>query len=126
MHRAPSANRANGRPARHPGQGSKAKGKPARHKTPGRFAVLNAFVDFTMGTLTRNEIAVWLVLSRDTKDGTARTSQADLARRAGVSDRTVRNVLRQLAGKGLLQVTYRGGIGRGASRYGVRALPPNR
>jgi hypothetical protein len=74
--------------------GGKAKGKPAGGKTRDRFAVLNAFVDFTLAELTRNEIAVWLVLYRDTKpDGTARTSQADLARRAGTSDRSIRRAL---------------------------------
>ncbi len=83
---------ANGRaPARHQGDQDKAKGKPARRRTGDRFAVLNAFVDFTLAGLTRNEIAVWLVLYRDTKpDGTARTSQVDMARRVGKSDRTVR------------------------------------
>ncbi len=94
--------------------------------TGDRFAVLNTFADFTVAGLTRNEIAAWLVLWRDTKpDGTARTSQVDLARRVGVTDRTVRNVLGQLAEKGLLRVVYRGGIGRGASRYRVRPVPPD-
>lgn len=96
----------------------KAKGKPGN-----RFAALNAFVDFTLADLTRNEIAVWLILYRDTKDGTARTSQADIGRRARVSDRTVRNVLRRLHGKGLVRVTYRGGIGRGSSAYRIRPIP---
>src|SRR5438093_7612112 len=65
--------------------------KPKRSKqTAERFGVINAFVDFTLGSLTRNESAVWLILWRDTKGGTARTSQADLARRAGISDRTAR------------------------------------
>lgn len=122
----PSPNGANGRPlARHQGHNGKAKGKPARRKGD-RFAVLNAFVDCTLAGLTRNEIAVWLVLYRDTKpDGTARTSQADLARRAGTSDRTVRRALDGLGRWGLLKVKYRGGIGRGASVYRVRPLPPD-
>jgi hypothetical protein len=117
----------NGSPRQRQGDTAKAKGKPGRRKTADRFAVLNAFVDFTIAGLTRNEIAAWLVLWRDTKpDGTARTSQVDLARRVGVTDRTVRNVLGQLAEKGLLRVVYRGGIGRGASRYRVWSVPPDR
>jgi hypothetical protein len=109
-----------------PGHRDTAKRKAGRRKTGDRFAVLNAFVDFTLAGLTRNEIAVWLVLYRDTQpDGTARTSQADLARRAGTSDRTVRNVLRGLTGKGLVRIVYRGGIGRGPSRYRIRPLPPD-
>jgi predicted DNA-binding transcriptional regulator len=121
LHRPPS-------PARHQGdQGhqGKAKGKAGRRKAGDRFAVLNAFVDFTAGGLSRNEILVWLALYRDTRNGTARTSQADLARRAGVSDRTVRNALGRLAKKGLVRTVYRGGIGRGASAYRVYAVPPN-
>ncbi len=104
----------------------KAKGKATRRRTGDRFATLNAFVDFTLRDLTRNELAVWLLLWRDTKTGTARTGQADLARRAGISDRTVRRAIESLRRRGLLKVTYRGGIGRGASVYHVRPLPPDR
>jgi CRP-like cAMP-binding protein len=125
LHRLPSGN--GSAPTRHQGHQGKAKGKPARRKTGDRFAVVNAFVDFTLAELTRNEIAAWLVLYRDTKpDGTARTSQADLARRAGTSDRTVRRALDGLKRRGLLKVAYRGGIGRGASVYRVHPLPPDR
>jgi len=120
-----SSNGQTSAPTRHQAVESKSNRKPARRKTANRFAVLNAFIDFAMGTLTRNEIAVWLVLYRDTKDGTARTSQADMARRAGVSVRTVRNALGGLAKKGLLRVVRLGGIGRGPSTYRVCSLPPD-
>src|SRR5262245_10511858 len=62
-------------------------------RSPGRrFPVLNAFVDVTMRRLTGSEVAVWLILFRDTKadTGTSRTGQQDIARRAGVNARTVR------------------------------------
>src|SRR5262245_56041422 len=69
----------------------KAKAKPATRE---RFQVINAFIDATMGTLTPAERSVWLILWRDTKpNGLAETSQVDLARRAGVSDRAVRSAL---------------------------------
>jgi hypothetical protein len=102
--------------------------KPNRAKgTPGpgnRFAVTNAFADFTLAGLSRAEIAAWLLLWRDTKaDGTARTSQADLARRAGSDVRTVRRALRQLQAAGLLVVVRRGSLARGASLYRVRGQP---
>src|SRR4051812_26860797 len=58
---------------------SRAKGKAGE-----RFPVLNTFVDFALSQLSRREIAVWLVLYRDTRDGTARTSYDDLARRTGL------------------------------------------
>ena len=102
---------------------SKAKGKPVRRKTGDRFAVLNAFVDFTMQELTRAEALVWLTLFRDTKpDGLARTGQADLARRAGVNVRTVKRTVASLHHRGLLVLVYRGSLRRGPSTYRVRSL----
>jgi predicted ArsR family transcriptional regulator len=84
---------------------------------------LNAFVDFTAGELTRAELLVWLILYRDARDGVARTSQADMAHRAGCSVKTVRRAVDRLRQRGLLRVTYRGGVGRGASAYRIRAIP---
>jgi hypothetical protein len=91
-------------------------------KAGGRFAMLNAFVDFTMATLRRNELAIWLVLFRDSRDGIARTSQTDIARRIGASDRTVRRIVQKLERYGLLKVIYRGGLSRGPSSYRVGPL----
>ena len=98
--------------------------KPKRTKaTAGRFAVLNAFADFTLRTLDGTGVAVWLLLWRDTKaDGLAKTSQADLARRAGISDRTARRAIDRLHRAGLLSVVHRGGLRRGVSTYRVHPL----
>jgi hypothetical protein len=103
----------------------KAKGKTAgtRGKAGERFVVFNAFVDFTLADLSRGEVAVWLVLYRDTRDGTARTSYDDIARRAGLNRRNVARVVRRLEARGLVKVVHRGGLGRGMSRYRVRGLP---
>src|SRR5208283_4818560 len=98
------------------------RGEP-KGKTGERFAVLNAFVDFALADLSRREIAVWLVLYRDTRDGTARTSYDDLAKRTGLNRRNVGRALRRLEGRGLVKVVHRGGLHRGASRYRVRGLP---
>lgn len=103
-----------------PPKASKPKGKAG-----GRFAVLNAFVDFTAGTLNRSEILVWLVLYRDCRDGIARTSQADIARRGGICARTVRNAIKGLERRGLLKVVHRGGLNRGPSIYRPRGIPPD-
>ncbi len=86
-----------------------------------RFSVLNHFVDFSLGSLKRAEIVVWMILFRDTKNGVARTSQADIARRAGTSDRTVRTALGRLESLGLLEIVRRGGFRKGVSSY--RVLP---
>ena len=103
---------------------SKTKEKTDQRKTADRFAVLNNFVDITLARLAPSESIVWLVLYRDTKpDGTAQTGQADIARRTGLSVRTVGRAITQLVAKGLLQVTYRGRTGRGASKYIIHPIP---
>ena len=90
-------------------------------KSRDRFVVLNNFVDHTIRDLKINDIRVWFVLYRDTKDGIAATGQADIARRAGICARTVRRVIRRLEKLGLLETVYRGGINQGTSKY--RVLP---
>jgi DNA-binding MarR family transcriptional regulator len=104
-------------------------GKPtARRKTTQRqsrlrFELLNAFVDSGMADLSRAELAVWLALYRDARrDGTARTSVADLARRGGMERTTAIRALKRLRGRKMVQVLQRGGLNRGASRY--RVWPP--
>lgn len=109
----------NGAAARNKGDGT------AKRTTGERFAMLNTFVDFTLGELDRGEIAVWLILYRDARDGVAKTSQAELARRAGVCARTVRRALQRLEAKRLVKIVRRGRIGAGASSYRIRALPPD-
>jgi hypothetical protein len=91
------------------------------HGQPGRFAVLNAFVDVHLGTLPAAAAKTWLCLYRDTKpDGLARTAVTDLARRAGVHRVTVIRALRLLVERGRLEVARRGGLGRGVSSYRVK------
>ncbi len=103
--------------------------KPRSRKPPkdagkgDRFRVINRFVDFALVALTRAEIAVWLILWRDTRDGTARTAYDDLARRAGCDRRNVGRAVHRLEQLGLLKVVHRGGLRRGPSRY--RVLPPS-
>jgi hypothetical protein len=113
----------NGLPGRHQGDTSKAKGKTSRRSTADRFAMLNAFVDFTMQELSRAEALVWFALFRDTKpDGIARTSQADLARRVGANVGTVKRAMAGLRRRGLLTVVCRGSLRRGPSAYRVHPL----
>jgi hypothetical protein len=107
----------------------KPKGKPdgGKAKARERFGVLNAFIDFTMAELKPSERAVWLVLFRDTKrDGIARTSERDIARRAGVSDRMVRYALKALERRGLVRIVRRGRLQTGPSSYRVFGLERGR
>jgi hypothetical protein len=95
-----------------------------KRSSRGRFQCVNVFVDVSMAGLGRAEVAVWLILWRDTKlNGLARTSQSDLARRAGCNPRTVRRALDALIGAGLVVVVQQGGLNRGLSIYRVRGTP---
>jgi DNA-binding MarR family transcriptional regulator len=86
-----------------------------------RFHVLNSLVDFGLVGLTGGQLKVWLILFRDTKanTGTARSGQADIARRAGLSVRGVQKIVSQLQQKGLLKVVRRGRLNVGPSAYRV-------
>lgn len=101
--------------------------KPKNPRRPcGRFAEINGFVDYTLASLTPAAVAVWLILWRDTKsNGLARTGQADLARRAGVTERAVRNALKELCVAKLLKVIKVGRVGTGPSTYLVRGVNPD-
>jgi hypothetical protein len=86
-----------------------------------RFRMLNAFIDFEMGSRPRSQVTVWLVLFRDSRDGIARTSQREIARRAGLSIRGVQKALARLRADGLVEVARRGGLAAGPSSYRVQA-----
>lgn len=102
---------------------SKAKGhKPSHKATRDRFATLNQFVDFSLQGLTKAEIGTWLVLYRDTRNGTAKTSQGDIAKRLGVSPRAIGKAVSKLIDVGLLAVVYQGGLNKGPSVYRVASL----
>ena len=98
---------------------------PARRKTPKRvsrlrFELLNAFVDSGMADLSRSELAVWLILYHDTKrDGTARTSLSDIARRGGMDRQTASRAVGRLARRKMLQVLRHGGLNLGPSLYRI-------
>lgn len=96
----------------------RAAGKPHRRTRSERFAALNAFVDMGMAGLTGAEAKVWLILFRDTKaSGTARTGQADIARRAGLSRRGVQVALDKLMEKRFVALVRRGRLNAGPSTY---------
>jgi hypothetical protein len=91
-------------------------------KTADRFGVLNAFVDCSLSGLSRAELATWLILYRDTRNGTASTGQTDIARRAGVTVRGIQKATAKLIDRGLLVQVFQGGLNRGPSRYRVAPL----
>lgn len=106
--------------AKRPAKGSQA---PPARSGAGRWQTLNAFVDATLKVLTGAQAKVWFILFRDTKkDGLVRASDAELARRAGTSPRSVFRARRRLIALGLLEVVRTGGLFKGPSVYRVRAL----
>lgn len=106
---------------------TKAKAGPAKRKSAGeRFRTLNAFADACLIGLSRVEIAAWLILYRDTRDGIACASEDSIAKRAGCTKRAVTTAIGKLRRRGLVVQIYKGGINRGPSRYRVLAKPPKR
>jgi hypothetical protein len=86
------------------------------------FQNLAAFVDQGVRTLTRSELAVYLILLRDTRpDGTARAGLNDLAGRGGMSRKSASRAVGSLIAKNVLTVVRRGVPGK-ATLYTV--FPP--
>ena len=93
------------------------------NRTANRFQVLNEFVDSSMVGLSKVELGVWFILYRDTKpNGSASTSMSDMARRIGVSRRSVVTAVSQLERRGLITVAFRGGFRKGMNIYRVNSL----
>jgi DNA-binding MarR family transcriptional regulator len=106
------------------GESTTATRKKTKRASRLRFELLNAFVDTGMADLSRGELAVWLILYRDTKrDGTARTSLDDLARRGGMNRQTASRAVGRLARRNMLRVIRRGGLNCGPSTYCVFPFP---
>jgi|GEM_PF-1455838 len=88
-----------------------------------RFILFNTFVDCALAQLGAVEVAVWLVLYRHgQRDGTATAAISDLVRRTGYADRAVRQGLRRLRDRGLIDRVKRGTLTGGPSIY--RLLMP--
>ncbi|MFV0493628.1 helix-turn-helix domain-containing protein [Mycobacterium sp.] len=105
----------------------KSRGRGKGRTRSERFATVNTFIDFGVATakLTPIQALVWVALWRDTKaSGTARTSQADIARRLGRDERTVRRAVAALVKRGFVSVVQRGKLNVGPSVYRVHPTGP--
>jgi DNA-binding MarR family transcriptional regulator len=77
------------------------------------FQNLAGFVDQGVRTLSRSELAVYVILLRDTRpDGTARAGLDDLAERGGMSKKSASRAVGSLVAKGVLTIVRRGRVGR--------------
>lgn len=93
-----------------------------QRKDAGRWNDLNQFIDITLRGLNRRQLAVWLILFRDARQGIATTSQTDIARRSGLQRPTVSSTIGELEALGLIQTLHQGGLNRGMSKYRVLAI----
>ncbi|WP_165249231.1 helix-turn-helix domain-containing protein [Paludisphaera soli] len=95
---------------------------PAGSKQPyyrAWFATLAGFADHGVKTLKRGELAVFLLLLRDTRpDGTARAGLTDLATRGGMSKRSAIRAVQTLTERGVVRVVRPGVRGK-ATLYTV-------
>lgn len=101
----------------------KAESKAPSKANAGRFEMLNSFVDCQLAECTRAELAVWLVLYRDSRKGMACTAQSWIAKRANVDVRTVRTAIGKLKQRGLVDVVKKGGPSAGLAAYRVHGTP---
>ena len=87
-----------------------------------RFKLLNEFIDQTLQQVTPRQVAVWLCLFRDSRNGTATAAQSYIATRCGLQRPTVSTTIGELEALGLVVTIHQGGVNRGLSRYRVSAV----
>jgi len=97
------------------------------HKKPpkrdaSRWRELNQFIDVTMRDLSPRQVAVWLTLFRDSRNGVASVSQAYVGERCGLQRPTVSTAIAELEALGLATTIHTGGVGRGVSKYKVHPM----
>jgi biotin operon repressor len=100
-----------------------AQGRKLAQASGKRWRMLNAFIDAGGADLRPNDWRLWLVLFRDAKGDTARTSQKYVARRLNLDRKTVGRAVKRLQAAGLLDVLHRGGFRRAPSTYRLRPTP---
>lgn len=98
------------------------KSKPSK-ATGQRFQSINDFVDATMQKLKPTAALAWIVLWRDARNGIARTSQSDIARRVGVSRKTAMRAIAELEAASIVKRVVKGNSFKQCSAYEVYAKP---
>ncbi len=102
---------------------------PPKTKRPAvvvKLLALNRFLDRTARTLHPSAALVWMQLLRDERGGTARAAVTDLARRCGLSPRTVKRRLADLKVAGLVEVVKGGSQDTGPTVYKLRSVSRQR
>lgn len=100
--------------------------KPGGHAE--RWRILNNFVDFTLRELLKHrktttlDMAVWLVLYRESKNGTACVSQRQIGQVLGIRPNTINKAIKRLEQAGLVKVVKEGRYPKRSARYRVGGL----
>jgi hypothetical protein len=84
---------------------------------PKKLTTVNRFLDRSLPSLSPTAALVWVLLWRDERGGTVRTAASDLARRSGLSERTVKRGLRALREGGFVVPVHRGTPTTGPTVY---------
>lgn len=98
---------------------SKTHPKKSPKREASRWRELNQFIDITLRELAPRQVAVWICLFRDCRNGVASVSQVYIAERCGLKRPTVSKAIAELEALGLVTTIHTGGIGRGVSKYRV-------
>lgn len=102
---------------------SEIRDKGKKRKAGERFATLNAFTDATMRTLTPAQIAVWVILFRNERNGTTSRSVRQIATDGGLSLSGAHQSLASLIEAGLVEILQRARHRDEATTYRIHATP---
>ncbi len=104
---------------------SSAKDEKPKKKSPKTYAqerwmLINNFIVNSASQLKRSEMLVWLMLFRNSREGTVAMSQRNIAKLTGIRVDNINIAIKGLKQKGLVKVVHQGGYRHGMSRYRLR------
>ncbi len=102
---------------------TKPKGSARTANNVTRWATLNQFVDLVAPVIAKNEVLVWLLLFRHSRNGTVETSERRIASALRLTRTSAGRALRGLTAAGLVWPIYRSTTKAAASKYGLHANP---
>jgi len=100
----------------------------AKRETPteaskNRWQTLNQFVDLVAPVIAKNEVLVWLLLFRHSRNGTVETSERRIAAALRLTRTSAGRALRGLTAGGFVWPIYRSTSKGACSKYGLHPNP---
>lgn len=106
------------------GAGRKPKQNGHKPANSPRWQLLNSFVDFGQRQIPSRAVRVWLAMFRKAnRNGVVQIGVEEMAKKAGVEDRTIFNALRDLEDAKFIHQTSRGNRNKGVSRFQLLPIP---